>query len=292
MIGIYKWTNKINNKIYIGQSVCIENRSSQHLSRAFCPTSNEYNSLLHQAFREFGIENFQFDIIEQCTIEELNNKEKYYIKLYNSIEPNGYNRTKGGQCWSNTGHLFEENDIRAIIDELRSTNKFCTEIADEWGCSPELIKAINSGWEYHLDNENYPIRKQEQITQIKKQQGWFTNQNNPSRILTDEVVKNIIDDLINTKISIIELSKKYDISTDQISRINMGKIWLHIQRPIPCRTFKNKALEVAELLATTTLTQKEIMELTGYKDRHTIQRINQHIIYKDLLKDYPNPIRQ
>lgn len=49
---------------------------------------------------------------------------------------------------------------------------------------------------------------------------------------------------------------------------------------------------VAELLLNTTLSQVEILEETGYKDRHTVQRINNHLIYKDLLVNYPNPIRK
>lgn len=49
---------------------------------------------------------------------------------------------------------------------------------------------------------------------------------------------------------------------------------------------------VAELLLNTSLNQREIMQEVGYKDRHTIARINNHQIYQDLLKNYPNPIRK
>lgn len=49
---------------------------------------------------------------------------------------------------------------------------------------------------------------------------------------------------------------------------------------------------VANLLLNTNMSQSEILQCSGYKDRHTITRINQHKIYKDLLIDYPNPIRQ
>ena len=48
---------------------------------------------------------------------------------------------------------------------------------------------------------------------------------------------------------------------------------------------------VANLLLNTKMSQPEILKETGYKDRHTIQRINNHLIYTELLKDYPNPIR-
>lgn len=49
---------------------------------------------------------------------------------------------------------------------------------------------------------------------------------------------------------------------------------------------------VAELLLNTNMSQSQILRETGYKDRHTVQRINNHLIYVDLLKNYPNPIRK
>ena len=119
---------------------------------------------------------------------------------------------------------------------------------------------------------------------------------NPAARLNVNIVQDIIYDLLNTDIAIKDLALKYDISKDQISRINNGKIWLQVERPIPCRNTKKqneeKALLVADLLLNTTLTQKEILEEVGYKDRHTVSRINNHEIYKELLSNYPTPIRK
>ena len=67
MIGIYKIKNKINNKIYIGQSKDINNRWKRHLYDA----RNGSSTLLHAAIRKYGIDNFEFSIVEQC---ELNGK--------------------------------------------------------------------------------------------------------------------------------------------------------------------------------------------------------------------------
>jgi len=66
MIGIYKYQNKINNHIYIGQSNNIERRLYAHKWSANSNKSKEYNSKLHQAIRKYGIENFD--------ISELNNR--------------------------------------------------------------------------------------------------------------------------------------------------------------------------------------------------------------------------
>ena len=86
MIGIYKFTNLINGKIYVGQSRNIERRYKDHLNRAKnnFASNNEYNTLIHKAIRKYGVENFSFEILEECSIKELNNKEEYWINYYNS----------------------------------------------------------------------------------------------------------------------------------------------------------------------------------------------------------------
>ena len=99
MIGIYKITNKINNKVYIGQSILIEKRLKEHQLRAFrgdSKTNKEYEKSLYRAFRKYGIDNFLFEVIEECEREDLNKLEGKYIKQYNS-HIDGYNETDGGE---------------------------------------------------------------------------------------------------------------------------------------------------------------------------------------------------
>lgn len=90
MIGIYKIENKINGHIYIGQSVNIHQRWNNEKSTAFNSTSSAYNSPLSRAFRKYGIENFTFEVVEECNRDELNDKERYWINHYDSFY-NGYN---------------------------------------------------------------------------------------------------------------------------------------------------------------------------------------------------------
>lgn len=84
MIGIYKITNKLNNKSYIGQSIDIEKRFQKHKSTAFWKNSKnlKYDYPLYQAFRKYGIENFYFEVLEECLENELNEKEQYYYELF------------------------------------------------------------------------------------------------------------------------------------------------------------------------------------------------------------------
>lgn len=100
MIGIYKYQNKINGKVYIGQSINLEARKYGHKSSAFNEKANDYNSQFHQAIRKYGWDNFDYEIIAELTPEEysketLNKLEIFFIKYYNSYH-NGYNATEGG----------------------------------------------------------------------------------------------------------------------------------------------------------------------------------------------------
>ena len=98
MIGIYKIENLINGKIYIGQSINIERRWSYHRSSCVYNDISKqcYNYPLYRSFRKYGIENFDFSIIELCEKEQLDEKEKCWINFYKSYI-NGYNLTLGGQ---------------------------------------------------------------------------------------------------------------------------------------------------------------------------------------------------
>lgn len=91
MVGIYKITNKINNKVYIGQSVDIKRRWYEHKARAFDPNNNCYDKPLYRSFRKHGLDNFLFEVIQECSVEEMNELETQYIHQFNSLVPNGYN---------------------------------------------------------------------------------------------------------------------------------------------------------------------------------------------------------
>lgn len=95
MIGIYKITNKLNNKAYIGQSICIEKRWENHkcLNGAKTPSQRNYNYPLYRAIRKYGIDNFNFEVIEECSKNELSEKELHYIRHYDCVA-NGYNQTE------------------------------------------------------------------------------------------------------------------------------------------------------------------------------------------------------
>lgn len=111
--GIYKITNLINGKIYIGKSLNIKARFWAHKSyyKTNAPSKNNkyWHNKLYTAMREFGIENFSFEVIEECNSEDLNQREIYWIDYYNSYNE-GYNMTLGGDGGSN-----HEANARALL---------------------------------------------------------------------------------------------------------------------------------------------------------------------------------
>lgn len=84
MIGIYKITNKLNGKSYIGQSIHCDKRFKEH-----CRGKKQF---IDETIQLEGIENFSFELLEECEEAKLNEREDYYINKYNTMFPNGYNK--------------------------------------------------------------------------------------------------------------------------------------------------------------------------------------------------------
>ena len=90
MIGIYKITNKLNGKVYIGQSRDIDARWRQHINA-------KDKFAIHNAIKKYGEENFKFEVLLECPADMLNVWERDMIALYDCMSPYGYNLTEGGE---------------------------------------------------------------------------------------------------------------------------------------------------------------------------------------------------
>lgn len=103
MIGIYKITNP-KGKIYIGQSIDINHRLGKYkrLNGNIFSQKKIYNSLI-----KYGIENHNFEVIEECSAEVLNEKEIYYIKKYDSYKK-GLNMQPGGKSFPKSEEFKEK----------------------------------------------------------------------------------------------------------------------------------------------------------------------------------------
>lgn len=159
MIGIYKFTNKLTGEAYIGQSVDIKRRYNQHKNRydKFYKEAPIEDTYFHSMLRHYGFHNFDFEILEECDVEKLNERETYYIAFYNSLYPNGYNRTIGGDSLT---HCKLSNDIlKNIIDDLADDKLTEIEIAEKYSLHLNTISRINIGTSWYDKNQSYPIRK-------------------------------------------------------------------------------------------------------------------------------------
>ena len=151
-IGIYKIQNQINGKIYIGQSIHIEQRWKEHCQAPI-------HSLIAQAIHKYGKENFTFEIIEECSVDDLDKLEEQYIRQYNSLAPNGYNimltsATKRS-CFAN----YDIKTFYEIISDIKNSTLSFQEIADKYNLDRSMIYYLNRGDYHTMPDLQYPLRE-------------------------------------------------------------------------------------------------------------------------------------
>lgn len=154
---IYKITNTVNGKCYVGETIRKNpfNRWSGHKSSIKC---NKGCPALRNAFKTYGEENFTFEVIRECPDECRLAIEEYYIEQYDSIIPNGYNISHGGQQGGTfAGHKHSEEtkakQAQTIREIYRNTNIYdCNKgrpcisrkIVSSYDFDGNLVKTYNS----------------------------------------------------------------------------------------------------------------------------------------------------
>ena len=135
---IYKVTNKVNGKIYIGQTTKnLEYRRKKHEGQINC----KKRMVFHRAIVKYGKENFQWETIcEASNREELDVLEVFYIKQYESFGKNGYNMTEGGNS-GRRGKATEETKKKLSLAHMG--NKHSKETCDKMS---KTRKGKNPNW--------------------------------------------------------------------------------------------------------------------------------------------------
>jgi hypothetical protein len=151
---IYKTTNLINNMIYVGQRrcKCLPEKDNSYLGSGV---------KFYEAFLEFGKKNFLKEILEICTLVELNDREKYWVKFYNSNNTEiRYNLTSGGVngfiCSEETIQKKRENNIRFFsVPENRQKR------------SKSLLKFFSENPEVKNENSDRKKRKTQKFGKLR-----------------------------------------------------------------------------------------------------------------------------
>lgn len=117
---IYKITNKINGKVYIGQTIrTVEERWKAHYYEC---VNQKLNTRLGRAIRKYGFVNFRIEVIEKT--DDLDKREIFYISKYRSCGKNGYNIKIGGSggphAQSTKNKIAKSNKKRVRTDEMRT----------------------------------------------------------------------------------------------------------------------------------------------------------------------------
>lgn len=165
MIGIYKITNNINHHSYIGQSRNIKQRWNSEKRASNDITDKSYNYPLSRAFRKYGIQNFTFEIIEECKVDELNEKENYWI---NKLKPE-YNQTAGGdyQTHGKLTYIQVQEIQQTLVKDVDGIISH-KELALKYNVSSDTIQGINAGRIWINSNLTYPLHLTKYDSRNKK----------------------------------------------------------------------------------------------------------------------------
>lgn len=254
--GIYKITNLIDGKIYIGQTVNYEKRKRSHKSHLL--NNKHCNSHLQRAFNKYGEDSFKIELIQKCDIDELDDLEKFYIEKYNCCDEDyGYNMMYGGQQY----RKFTP-EVREKMSRGRKGMKF----------SEEHKRKISIA----LKNVTPSKESIEKMKLTKKLNPTCVGEENFNAVISDSTAEKIINDLVKNK-AVKELENKYNVTADIIYNLMYNKSYKHIKPEIRkslserTKTNMSSKIEQAINLYLGGMSQNEVCKILKMS-RNTLRR--------------------
>ena len=295
MALIYKFTNKINGQSYIGKTIRpLYVRYNEHRRdcKKYLKDDKNKNIPLYNAVGSYGgWHNFTLEIIEKdIPLEEIDEKEQYYISFYNTYK-DGYNATLGGEG-GRTSSKLNDDAVSLIIQMLLDENNLLSipQIAKSFDINPSVISCINCGKAWYNVALDYPLRKYSVI-------GLTIDKNTYAQI---------IDEIKNSDTPLKEIATTYNLSEAQMTAINNGyecydgthPYYLSIYSgPFPIR-ITNKRIDISnnlqEILYDIIFT-KDSMAKIGAKynlQGNTLMYIANGQRRKELTQDFITPLRK
>lgn len=202
---IYKITNKVNNKSYIGQTrYTVEFRWRQHIHK-------KDNTYFHNALHKYGIENFTVETLEECEANLLNEREIFYIAKYNTFKE-GYNLTIGGD--GNRRLLLDDkyDEIKQLYLSGFSSNKIATLFKVDKASIVKILRQLG----VKLRNNKLNINNQEFQELVQDYQTGYSLRELAKRY--DCTAPGLKDFLVRKG---VDLNKKYSILNDEESQLDL-----------------------------------------------------------------------
>lgn len=231
MFYVYKITNIINNKVYIGKTDNIEARLKKHLYTAAVKDNNYM--ILHKSIEKYGSENFSIEIIEKNIDESfILDRERYWIDHFKSNVSKfgndfGYNLTDGGEGTS--GLLWSEDSKNKIRGE--KNHNFDKNISQSMKeNNPDIFVGINNGFygKKHSEETIFFLKNREiSDEQRRKSSEGTRGSNSPFAKLTEENVL-IIRKMFSEGNSQANIAKLFNVKRNTINQIVHRKRWTHI----------------------------------------------------------------
>ena len=235
--GIYKITNLIDKKIYIGSACYLKRRKRQHFS--LLKNNIHYNKHLQNAWNKYGEKNFKFEIIEECDKEILLKREQCWLDFYKCYDQAiGYNLNPIAE--SNLGRHWDENTKKKISESLKGENNpfFGIPRSEEVKKKISIANSGENNGMYNKKKELHHFFGKHHTKESRKKMsdshiGIQSGENHPRAKLTWAQVNEIREEYklykeSNKKLglNIRQLSDKFKICYSSISLILKNKSWI------------------------------------------------------------------
>ncbi|CAM3017687.1 GIY-YIG nuclease family protein [Staphylococcus argensis] len=201
---IYKITNVVNGKVYVGQTVNYSKRKAGHFS--YLRRGAHRNHYLQKAFNKYGEASFKIKVIKECNINELDKLELFYMKKYNSLDrAHGYNLLIGGTTNKSFPDCVREKMSRSQKDRI---------ISEE---HRKRISEQNKG-------KKMSSASIEKTKKTKKDNQIQWGETNPNAVLSNDDVEKLIVDMLNG-MTVKDAMKKYRCSRQTVYGIVQNRTY-------------------------------------------------------------------
>ena len=229
MYYIYCYINKINGHKYVGQTNNLKRRIREHRSCALNPKSSSYNDLIHSKMRQYGIDNFEIEVLEQIYTDDINivnEREQFWIKEKNSFrgDGKGYNSDLGGGSRIRNS-ILSQDQIVSLKKEIQEGISYY-ELEQKYNISASFISSINNGLYFYDKNQDYPLYKYYK---------------------SDSDYDELIQLLTNSTMSLAEIAKQLDMGYSTVKKINAGTLKNGLYPTYPIRKRDVRAIRADKI---------------------------------------------